>query len=152
MVPSLWSIGLLIFHPMDSQKAPDTIAWWTRFPVSINASPKIFCCFILKHANDVFLFRILKLFTLFCNPCTLFIGWFFPDFMFSLWTTLILEEMDCSSFVSSASKSSGFQLFSLITFQNILSTSSSSIWDLCSFLVLFGSRQQTSSSWSCPPQ
>ena len=64
---------------MDSQKSPDTIAEWTRFPVSINACQKIFLCFTLKHANDVFLFWILKLFTLNCNVS---IWLFFPGFTF----------------------------------------------------------------------
>ena len=65
---------------MDFQEAQDTIPEWTRFSVSINASPKIFCCFTLKHANDVFFFWILKLFTLFCSAWTWFIRWIFPVF------------------------------------------------------------------------
>ena len=38
-----------------------------RFSVSFNANPKIFCCFTLNPANDVFLFLSFKLFNLFCK-------------------------------------------------------------------------------------
>ena len=75
---------------MDSQKSPDTIAVWTTFPVSINASPHIFFCFTLKHTNDVSFFWILKLFTLYWNSLTWFIRLLFPGFTFLLKTTLIL--------------------------------------------------------------
>ena len=78
--------------------------------------------FIFKQANDVFLFWILKLFSLFCKAWNRFLRWFFLGFWLSLWTTSILEETNHSSFVSLAAKSSGFQLFSSITFQNIFST------------------------------
>ena len=63
----------------------------------------------------------------------------FSWFHFSQWTPSILEETDRSSFVFFAAKSSGFQLFSFITFENILLKSSWTSRDPCSFLILFGS-------------
>ena len=51
---------------MASQNSSDTIAECTKFPVSINVNPKRFLCF-----KDVFLFSILKLFTLCCKELTL---------------------------------------------------------------------------------
>ena len=101
----------------------------------------MFLCFTLNHEKDVFLFSILKLFTLCCKEQTLCNRWFSPGFTFSLWTPLILEETDLSSFVSFSAKASGFQLFSFITFQNIMLNFSSTHQDLCSFLILFSSRQ-----------
>ena len=98
-------------------------------------------CFTLNCPKDVFLFSILKLFTLFCKERTLLNRWFSPDFTFSLWTPLILEEIYHSSFVFFAAQSSGFQLFFFITFQNILLNSSSTPRYPCSFFVLFGRKR-----------
>ena len=131
---------LLIFPPMRSQNSPDTIGECTKLPVLIFADLKRFLCFTLI-AQSTSSFLNTPIFTLCCKERTLLNRWFSPGFTFSLWTPSILEETNRSSFVSFAAKSSDFQLFYCITFQNILLNLSSTPRDPCSFLVLFGSRQ-----------
>ena len=92
---------LLILPPMESQSTPETIPECTKFPVSSNSSPKRFRYFILKHANDIFLFLILKLFTLCCKERTLCNRWFLFKLAFISHLSSSLLETICLITVSS---------------------------------------------------